>query len=279
MKMNTPSPLVPQGSLPDKGRSHFRITVLATVAVHVVLLCVLLIAGCNKKDTTDQAANPDNTGGLPVPQSTEPPPWPTTPPPPPISPTQDNAALIPPPFVPSNNPVVPPPVPLTPEPVAAVATGTEHTIVKGELLSTISKKYGVGWKAIEAANPGINPNRLKIGDKIKIPAPKSGTAPAAPAHSDTAVAVDGGSVKTYKIKSGDNLMKIAKAHGVSVKAIRGANGLKTDQIKVGQSLKIPVKAPAPSAASDTIITPAPAAPTIPPVPPSVPPPGFPPGNP
>ena len=275
MKMNTPSPLVPQGSLPDKGRSHFRITVLATVAVHVVLLCVLLIAGCNKKDTTDQAANPDNTGGLPVPQSTEPPPWPTPPPPPPVTPTQDNAGLIPPPFVPPN-PVLPPPVAFTPEPVAAVATGTEHTIVKGEFLSTIAKKYGIGWKAIEAANPGINPTRLKVGDKIKIPAPKSGAAPSAAVHTDTAVAVDGSSVKTYKIKSGDNLMKIAKAHGVSVKAIRVANGLKTDQIKVGQSLKIPVKAPVPLAAPDTIITPAPAVPTNL----SVPPPGvLPPGNP
>lgn len=270
MKMNTPSPLVPQGSLPDKGRSHFRITVLATVAVHVVLLCVLLIAGCNKKDTTDQAANLDNSGGTPAPTSTEPPPWPTTPPTPPPSPTQDNAVVAPPPLAPSNHTVVAPPVPFTPEPVVpAPAVGTEHTIVKGELLSTIAKKYGVGWKAIEAANPGINPNRLKIGDKIKIPAPKSGAAPAA-APNAPAVAGDG-AVKTYKVKSGDNLMKIAKSHGVGVKALRAANGLKTDQIKVGQTLKIPAKAPSPSAAPDLV----PAAPTVPPVPP----PGLPPGNP
>lgn len=270
MKMNTPSPLVPQGSLPDKGRSHFRITVLATVAVHVVLLCVLLIAGCNKKDTTDQAANLDNSGGTPAPTSTEPPPWPTTPPTPPPSPTQDHAVVTPPPLGPSNNTVVAPPVPFTPEPVApAPAAGTEHTIVKGELLATIAKKYGVGWKAIEAANPGINPNRLKIGDKIKIPAPKSGAAPAAAINAPSAAG--DGAVKTYKVKSGDNLMKIAKSHGVGVKALRAANGLKTDQIKVGQTLKIPAKAPSPSAAPDLV----PAAPAVPPVPP----PGLPPGNP
>ena len=267
MKMNTPSPLVPQGSLPDKGRSHFRITVLATLAVHVVLLCVLLIAGCNKKDATDPAANPDNSGGTPAPQSTEPPPWPINPPTPPPSPTQNTAGVNPPPLVPSPNNVVAPPVPLTTEPVVpAPATAvTEHTIVKGELLATIAKKYGVGWKAIEAANPGINPNRLKIGDKIKIPAPKSGAAPAA-AHNDAAVVGDG-AVKTYKVKSGDNLMKIAKTHGVGVKALRAANGLKTDQIKVGQTLKIPAKAPSPSAAPLPIMTPAPVAPTVPPVPP------------
>ena len=44
------------------------------------------------------------------------------------------------------------------------------------------------------------------------------------------------------MKSGDNLTKIATQHGISVKALRAANGLKTDSIKVGQKLKIPAKA-------------------------------------
>ena len=44
------------------------------------------------------------------------------------------------------------------------------------------------------------------------------------------------------MKSGDNLTKIAAQHGTSVKALRAANGLKTDSIKVGQKLKIPAKA-------------------------------------
>ena len=49
--MNKPNPLVPQGTFADKGKSHIRITVFAILAVHVVLLGVLLIAGCNKKET------------------------------------------------------------------------------------------------------------------------------------------------------------------------------------------------------------------------------------
>lgn len=266
MKMNTPSPLVPQGSLPDKGRSHFRITVLATLAVHVVLLCVLLIAGCNKKDP-EQAGNTDNSGLVPAPQSTEPPAWPTNPIAPPPSPTQDPSLIAPPPsnhLVPPPSPVAPAVTDLAPPPTPA-ATGTEHTIVKGEVLETIARKYGVGWKAIEAANPGINPNRLKIGDKINIPPPKSGAAPVAASNGDAASA-DGG-VKSYKVKSGDNLLKIAKNFGTTPRAIRAANGLRTDQIKVGQTLKIPVKVAAPVSAPETLITPAPVAPAVPPVPP------------
>ena len=57
----------------------------------------------------------------------------------------------------------------------------------------------------------------------------------APAGSAAAADSDG----TYTIKSGDNLGSIAKRHGTTVAKLRDANGLKTDQIKVGQKLKVP----------------------------------------
>jgi len=100
----------------------------------------------------------------------------------------------------------------------------------------MSKKYGVGMKAIEAANPGVDSTRLKIGQKINIPAaaPKAAST-AGGTKSGTAVAESG----TYTVKSGDNLGKIAKSHGTTVAKLREANGLKTDQIKVGQKLKLP----------------------------------------
>jgi LysM repeat protein len=61
---------------------------------------------------------------------------------------------------------------------------------------------------------------------------------------------------TYKVKSGDTLMKIARSHGTTVKAIKALNGLKTDQIKVGQVLKLPAKAAAPTEAVPATATPA-----------------------
>src|SRR6185436_2895915 len=56
---NAPSPLVPQGTLPDgRGKSHIRIAVFSILAVHAVLLGTLLIFGCKKapEPTTDQSS-------------------------------------------------------------------------------------------------------------------------------------------------------------------------------------------------------------------------------
>src|SRR5262249_17909161 len=109
--------------------------------------------------------------------------------------------------------------------------------------------------------PGVNPNRLKIGDKIKIPAAKTTAAGALPV-SARELGANGGAT-TYKVKSGDNLLKIASANGVTVKQLRSANNLKTDQIKVGETLKIPPK--------NTPVEAAAPAPAVPPVqPPPIP---------
>jgi len=46
---------------------------------------------------------------------------------------------------------------------------------------------------------------------------------------------------TYTVKSGDNLSKIAKKHGVTIEDIQKANNLKGTNIIAGQKLKIPAK--------------------------------------
>jgi peptidoglycan endopeptidase LytE len=142
---------------------------------------------------------------------------------------------------------------------------SEHTIAKGESFYTLGKKYNVGFKAIADANPGINPNRLKIGDKVKIPPAK--TPGTASLNGAAAAPAGDGATKIYTVKSGDNLLKIAKIYGVTPKQLRSENNLRTDQIKVGQKLKIPAKAAVPPPIEAT--SPPPAVPTAPP-------PGFPP---
>jgi len=61
--------------------------------------------------------------------------------------------------------------------------------------------------------------------------------------------------KMYTVKSGDMLITIAKANSTTVKAIKSANNLTTDSIKVGQKLKIPTKV-VETAASNSPATPA-----------------------
>ncbi|MDE5894752.1 MAG: peptidoglycan DD-metalloendopeptidase family protein [Muribaculum intestinale] len=43
---------------------------------------------------------------------------------------------------------------------------------------------------------------------------------------------------TYVVRKGDNLGKIARAHGTTVAAIKRANGLKSDNLSIGQRLKL-----------------------------------------
>jgi len=241
--MSTPNPLVPQGTFAEKGKSHIRVAVFTILAVHVVLLSALLIAGC-KRTTTEEQPAPEQTAVTPPP------------PPPPIEPP-----VLPPP-VDTNMPAVVPPPPVVdiapppPPPVVVESPGQEHVIVKGDTFATLATKYHVSVNAIKQANPNLNPNRLKIGDKVKIPA-----ATATPSAQPGAAAPAASEGKTYKVKSGDNLTKIAKANGTTAKALRAANNLSTDQIKVGQPLKIPGKAaPAPAP------TPAPAPAPIEPIP-------------
>lgn len=45
--------------------------------------------------------------------------------------------------------------------------------------------------------------------------------------------------KSYKVKPGDNLEKVARSHQTTIQAIKEANGLTTDRIVVGQILAIP----------------------------------------
>jgi len=202
------------------------------------------MAGCKK--TTEQAKNdsvPDTSAAPPPPFDPNSLPVGTNPP--------GGAAPVPPP----TNVVtpLPPPVPVavkdpTPAPVPAVPLeGTEAIIIKGDSFSTLAKKYNVSVNAIKTANPGVDSTRLKIGQKIKIPAASTAAATPAGGSSDpTASAAE----KTYVVKSGDNLLKIAHANNVTVKALSAANNLKTAQIKVGQKLKIPSKT-APATAEAT----------------------------
>lgn len=47
--------------------------------------------------------------------------------------------------------------------------GRVHTIQSGDTFSGLARQYGVRIRDLEEANPGVNPNRLQIGQEIRIP--------------------------------------------------------------------------------------------------------------
>lgn len=85
-------------------------------------------------------------------------------------------------------------------PDAGAAQGvTVYTVKKGDTLPQIAAKYGTTYQAIAAYNGIKNPNAIRVGQKIKIPA---STAPAALKKGDrvkvlNAVTYDGKPFRTY----------------------------------------------------------------------------------
>lgn len=151
-----------------------------------------------------------------------------------------------------------------PDPGAVPSAGaTEYTVQKGDIAFNLAKKHNVSLKALSEANPNVDLKKLKVGAKIQIPAPgeakpskgAAATGATGAASADSAAgagaATDAasGDGSVYRVKGGDNLGKIAKKHGVSVKALRAANNLSSDNIRVGQKIKIPSKAGGAAAAA------------------------------
>jgi LysM repeat protein len=247
--MNNRSPFAPQSSQPEQNnsnRARVRLYVFGIWSIHVVGLIALLMVGCRRQEPEPIPA-PEDTTTFPVDTTLDAPSnvdmnVPTNEVPSLPAPDTNLPPLQPPPQVslPPETTPIPPTSPLPP------ATGQEYTIVKGDTFSGIAKKYpGVSARMIQDANPSVDPARLKIGQKIQIPAP-SVNAPSSPMSASPDLGSStGGNV--YTVKSGDTLSGIARREHTTVKALRSANNLVTDRIRVGQKLKIPAAAaPAPA---------------------------------
>ena len=57
-----------------------------------------------------------------------------------------------------------------PPPPATIGTHYEYVIEKGQTLSLIAQGFGTTVPKILAANPGLKPNMLRVGQKIIVPA-------------------------------------------------------------------------------------------------------------
>ena len=95
-----------------------------------------------------------------------------------------------------------------------------YTVKAGDSLYSIARKYGITVDALKSAN-GKSSNLLSIGEVLVIPTSSSSGS------------------KTYVVKSGDSLWKIATSYGTSVNAIKQANGLSNDVLSICQVLIIP----------------------------------------
>ena len=235
--MNTPNPLVPQGSLQkSREKSTVRTAFFTIAAIHVVFFAGLLIqGGCKKSEDKPLVAHED-TNSLP--------------------PMTNDTALV------DTNPPAPFPTntiadqtPSLPNPVPPVSPDLkEYVVTKGDSFSSIAKKLHISVKAIEQANPTVNSSKLQVGQKLQVPSVS------ASATLSTPTPATGGESSVYVVKSGDTLDKIAKNHSTTVKTIMSLNSLKSTKINIGQKLKLPapkIVEPAPLAPAPVVPAPAP----------------------
>ena len=115
---------------------------------------------------------------------------------------------------------------LTTKAEASTPNGTEqtvsrtYTVVAGDTLSQIAARFGTTVNAIRTSN-NLNSDIIRVGQTLTIP---NGTI---------------GTPTNYVVISGDTLFNIANRFGTTVNAIKQANNLTTDFLRVGQSLTIP----------------------------------------
>lgn len=108
---------------------------------------------------------------------------------------------------------------------------TTYTIKKGDTFWDLEEKHGWKHGTLQKLNPGVVPEKLQIGQKIKIPK----TATKAPASKTSAT-----KTKSYTIKKGDTFWdleeKFGWPHGTLQKLNPTADPKK---LQVGQKIKVP----------------------------------------
>lgn len=104
-----------------------------------------------------------------------------------------------------------------------------HVVLKGETLFGISKMYSVPLDSLKSWNK-LNSNSLSIGQEILVKAP---------------IKIQEQKEKQrflnpiiYTVQPGDTLYSISRKYGLSLEELKKLNGLTTNQLSVGQSIKI-----------------------------------------
>ena len=138
-----------------------------------------------------------------------------------------------------------------------------HKVKSGEYLGKIATKYRVSVNQIKKWN-NLKSNNIRVGQRLVIY--RGGKGPVSTASSSSSTASkgsttaasngsSGSSASYHTVRSGDTLSGIATKYGTTVTRIKELNGLTSNNIKVGQRLKVKAgsssSASAPSASGST----------------------------
>ncbi len=111
----------------------------------------------------------------------------------------------------------------TPDPDPAPDTGGgsfAYTVKSGDTLWLLANRFGTSVDAIKRLN-SLTGDNLQIGQVLRIPTGQSS------------------SYFDYTVRSGDTLWLLANRYGTTVDAVKRLNGLTSDNLQIGQVLRIP----------------------------------------
>lgn len=117
------------------------------------------------------------------------------------------------------------------KPTVAVKSAV-HVVRRGETLTAISQRYGVGVSDLKELN-GLSSDNLSLGQKLKVSmAAKSSTLVA------SQKSIPAAKPRYHTVQRGDTLWTISQRYGLTIDKIKAANKIKGNSIKAGMKLLI-----------------------------------------
>ena len=123
-----------------------------------------------------------------------------------------------------------------PKPAGTSRSGW-HRVLRGETLTAIADDYGVTVRDLLRWNSLDANGAIRAGQRIRVAAPPEESSDRRAAAASAATTA---SPRTHTVKRGDTLTGLARRYGVSVEALREANGMSERQtLRPGAALRIP----------------------------------------
>lgn len=116
-----------------------------------------------------------------------------------------------------------------------------HLVVTGDSLYSIARKYGLSINEIRRLN-ALTSDTIQLGEKIRVQEKEKEV------NDEPSIDPD---IEFHQVQAGESLYSIARVHQLSIKQIKELNNLESDNINVGQLIRVKKDLPKISSKTDS----------------------------